>query len=42
MVLDRNSYLISPDGRFLVNELVDEGLSTPLTLVLNWDGDFKK
>jgi eukaryotic-like serine/threonine-protein kinase len=43
MVDDRNSYALSPDGkRFLVNNLVDEVTSTPLTLVLNWDADLKK
>jgi serine/threonine protein kinase/Tol biopolymer transport system component len=39
LVDDRNGYLIASDGRFLINNLVEEGLSTPLTVVLNWNAD---
>jgi eukaryotic-like serine/threonine-protein kinase len=42
LVDDRNGYLISADGRFLINNLVDEGLSTPLTIVLNWNAEINK
>jgi Tol biopolymer transport system component len=29
-------YAITPDGRFLVNGLMDEGSASPITLILNW------
>jgi hypothetical protein len=33
----RTNYAVSRDGqRFLVNTSSDEGLSSPLTIVLNW------
>jgi Tol biopolymer transport system component len=40
---DRNHFIVSPDGqRFLVNNLVAEGNSQPITLVLNWAAALKK
>lgn len=37
---DRNNYLAAPDGqRFLVNNLVGDAHSEPITVVLNWNGD---
>jgi Tol biopolymer transport system component/preprotein translocase subunit SecG len=40
---DRNHYLAAPDGkRFLVNNLVSEGNTQPITVVLNWAADLKR
>ena len=40
---ERNNYLIHPDGqRILLNNLLDEGRSAPLVLVLNWSADLTK
>ncbi len=30
-------YDVAADGRFLINTLVDEGSTTPITLILNWN-----
>jgi dipeptidyl aminopeptidase/acylaminoacyl peptidase len=30
-------YNVAPDGRFLINTLVGEGSTTPITLIQNWD-----
>lgn len=36
--LPRQQYIVSPDGqRFLMNMLVNETNTEPLTLILNWD-----
>jgi serine/threonine protein kinase len=35
----RQQYAVSKDGqRFLVNQLLDEGVSYPLSVILNWSG----
>jgi hypothetical protein len=34
--LFRPQYAVSRDGRFLINQLVEESASTPITLILNW------
>ncbi len=40
---DRNSYVPSPDGqRFFVINLVEEGNTQPITLVLNWASGLKQ
>ena len=40
---ERNSYLIHPDGqRFMLNNLLDEGRSAPVIVVLNWSAEIKK
>ncbi|HVG30478.1 MAG TPA: protein kinase [Pyrinomonadaceae bacterium] len=40
---DRNHFVAAADGqRFLVNNLVDEGNTQPLTLVLNWAASLKR
>ena len=40
---DRNHYVAAPDGqRFLVNSLVDDGNTQPITLVLNWAAGRKR
>lgn len=37
---DRNNFLVAPDGqRFLVNNLIGDAHSEPITVVLNWNGD---
>lgn len=28
---------VAPDGRFLINTVVDEGGDNPITLILNWN-----
>lgn len=32
----RAQYAVSQDGRFLINKVVEESNSTPITLILNW------
>jgi hypothetical protein len=32
---------VAPDGRFLINTVVDDA-ATPITILLNWRPDFKK
>ena len=40
---NRNHYVPGPDGqRFLVNNLVEEGNTQPITLVLNWAAGLKR
>jgi eukaryotic-like serine/threonine-protein kinase len=42
-VYDRNCYAVTKDGqRFLINTLVDEAVSSPITLVLNWTAGLKR
>ncbi len=39
---DRNHFAVTPDGqRFLVNNLLEEGNTQPITLVLNWASALK-
>ncbi|MEO7294709.1 MAG: hypothetical protein ABIZ57_01090, partial [Candidatus Limnocylindria bacterium] len=39
---DRNNYVPGVDGqRFLVNNLVEDGNTQPITLVLNWTAGLK-
>jgi eukaryotic-like serine/threonine-protein kinase len=41
-VYDRNLYAVTKDGqRFLINTLVDETISSPITLELNWSAGLK-
>jgi len=30
-------YAVAADGRFLMNVAVDEGVTSPITIVLNWE-----
>lgn len=30
-------YDVAPDGRFLINTVVGEGSTTPITLIQNWN-----
>ncbi len=41
---DRNHYVVAGDdgGRFLINNLVDEGNKSPITFVLNWEANLKR
>jgi len=37
IVFNRQQYMVMPDGqRFLMNTVVDEASSTPITLIVNW------
>jgi len=38
----RAQYTVSRDGRFLINQLVEESNVTPITLILNWNPDQRK
>lgn len=39
---DRNNYVPAADGqRFLINSLVEDGTTQPITLVLNWAAGLK-
>lgn len=33
---NKQQYMVSQDGRFLINQLVETSTTTPITLVLNW------
>ena len=35
-------YEVAPDGRFLVNTIVDESNAPPITIMLNWTAALKK
>jgi len=39
----RNNYVVAADGqRFLVNNIVPESASKPITVILNWTAQLKK
>ena len=38
---NRAQYAVAPDGRFLINTVLDEA-AAPITLMLNWNPDAKK
>jgi serine/threonine protein kinase/Tol biopolymer transport system component len=35
-------YVVTRDGRFLINQVVEASTATPITLILNWDPERKK
>ena len=37
-----HEYAVSRDGRFLINQMVEESVNSPITLILNWNPDQKK
>ena len=38
----RAQYAVSRDGRFLINQVVEESTAAPITLILNWHPEQKK
>jgi len=40
--VNREQYAVAPDGRFLMNVVVEEGSATPITIVTNWPAVLKK
>jgi Tol biopolymer transport system component len=40
--LAKAQYAVARDGRFLLNAAVDEGATSPITIVLNWEAVLKK
>jgi hypothetical protein len=40
--LARAQYAVAADGRFLMNVAVDEGVTSPITIVQNWTAGLKK
>jgi Tol biopolymer transport system component/tRNA A-37 threonylcarbamoyl transferase component Bud32 len=38
----KNQYAVSRDGRFLINQRMEESITTPITLILNWNPVQKK
>jgi hypothetical protein len=36
---NRQQYAVSRDGRFLINQDVEAGAASPITLILNWRPD---
>ena len=40
--VNREQYAVAPDGRFLMNLVVEEASAPPVTLILNWAGASKK
>jgi eukaryotic-like serine/threonine-protein kinase len=41
-VIGKHEYAVSRDGRFLINQMVEESVNSPITLILNWSPDQKK
>jgi hypothetical protein len=39
---NKQQYAVSRDGRFLINQVVEESTTTPITLILNWNPEQKK
>jgi len=39
--LGRQQYMVSADGRFLVNTVLEETTTSPITLIVNWAGPKK-
>jgi serine/threonine protein kinase/Tol biopolymer transport system component len=37
-IINRQQYMVSRDGRFLLNQPVEASTTTPITLILNWRG----
>jgi len=37
-----SQYVVAPDGRFLLNAVVDEASASPITVVLNWAAGLRK
>jgi len=35
----KHQYAFSRDGRFLINQIVEESTTSPITLILNWNPD---
>ncbi len=43
LIGERNNFAVAPDGqRLLVNNVVEDSASQPITVVLNWTAQFKK
>ena len=42
LVPGRSQYVVAPDGRFLLNAVVDESSASPITVVLNWQAQVRK
>ena len=40
--LARAQYAVAPDGRFLMNVAADEGITSPITIVLNWQAGLRR
>jgi len=40
--LKAQQYAVAPDGRFLMNTIIDEVTAPPITVVLNWEAGLKK
>jgi hypothetical protein len=38
----RPQYAVSRDGRFLINQPVEESTTTPINVILNWTAGLKK
>ena len=35
-ITNKQKYVVSPDGRFLLNEVIEASNTAPITLLLNW------
>jgi eukaryotic-like serine/threonine-protein kinase len=42
LATNQPQYAVSRDGRFLINQPVEESTTTPITLILNWSPKLKK
>jgi len=38
----RAQYAVAPDGRFLMNVAADDAVTSPITIVLNWEAALTK
>ena len=34
--INKHQYTVAGDGRFLINQIVEDANNTPITLILNW------
>jgi eukaryotic-like serine/threonine-protein kinase len=40
--MEKQQYVVAPDGRFLINVIADESVTSPITIVTNWARALKK
>jgi hypothetical protein len=40
--LNRNQYVVTADGRLLINTLAEERAGAPINLMVNWSAVLKK
>jgi hypothetical protein len=38
----KHQYAVSRDGRFLLNQLIEESATSPITVIVNWDPESRR